>query len=125
MDRIVQLRGVVVKHVQRKVDGCKNETASKRLIRMYCLCKLDKNNPTLWGRTRISFFVFQRFKMHRGRSLTVKTPVVSMIVRSEKWNAHYLTDTGTITFTEQLIAVVKEMNQLYTDEWLGYKQLQT
>lgn len=65
----------------------------------------------------------KKVKNAQGRSLKDKIPVVGMVAREGKLNAHKVTDTGTKTLTEQIVKFVKDTAQLYTDEWLGYNKV--
>lgn len=57
----------------------------------------------------------------QGRSAKDKTPVVGMVERNGKLNAHKVIDVQSQTLTAEIIRNVKETASLYTDEWLGYK----
>lgn len=65
----------------------------------------------------------KKVKNVQGRSLKDKTPVVGMVAREGKLNAHKVSDTGIKTLTEQVVKFVKDTAQLYTDEWLGYNKV--
>ena len=65
----------------------------------------------------------KKVKNTQGRSLKDKIPVVGMVAREGKLNAHKVADTGTKTLTEQIVKFVKDTAQLYTDEWLGYNKV--
>ena len=68
-------------------------------------------------------FGSKKDKNAQGRSLKDKTPVVGMVAREGKLNAHKVSDTGIKTLTEQVVKFVKDTAQLYTDEWLGYNKV--
>lgn len=57
----------------------------------------------------------------QGRSHKDKTPVLGMIEREGKVVAKKVEDVKSRTLTPEVIKIVKESANVYTDEWLGYK----
>ena len=62
----------------------------------------------------------KKVEQAQGRSLKDKAPVVGMVERNGKLNAHKVDDVQSQTLTKEIIKNVKESANLYTDEWLGY-----
>jgi len=56
----------------------------------------------------------------QGRSAKDKTPVLGMVERGGKLNARKVEDVTVKTLTNEIVQVVKETANLYTDEWVGY-----
>ena len=65
----------------------------------------------------------KKVKNSQGRSAKDKTPVVGMIERGGKLNAYKVDDVQAETLTTEIIKKVKKTAFLYTDEWLGYKDV--
>lgn len=63
----------------------------------------------------------KKFEGSQGRSAKDKVPVVGMVERDGKLNAHKVDNVKSATLTREIIKNVKESAKLYTDEWLGYK----
>ncbi len=59
----------------------------------------------------------------QGRSAKDKTPVLGMVERQGKLNARTVENVQAETLTSEIIKNVKETANLYTDEWLGYKDI--
>jgi transposase-like protein len=60
----------------------------------------------------------------QGRSVKDKTPVLGMVERQGKLVAKTIENTRSETLTPQIINAVKDSAKIYTDEWLGYNELQ-
>lgn len=61
----------------------------------------------------------------QGRSHKDKTPVVGMIERGGKLVAKQVEDVKGTTLAPEVIKAVKDSARVYTDEWVGYRGLQT
>ncbi|MBQ4122119.1 IS1595 family transposase [bacterium] len=59
----------------------------------------------------------------QGRSTKDKIPVVGMVERQGKLNARTVENVQEETLTAEIIKNVKETANLYTDEWLGYRNI--
>lgn len=59
----------------------------------------------------------------QGRSTKDKVPVVGMVERQGKLNARTVENVQEETLTAEIIKNVKETANLYTDEWLGYRNI--
>lgn len=59
----------------------------------------------------------------QGRSAKDKSPVLGMVERQGKLNARTVENVQAETLTSEIIKNVKETANLYTDEWLGYKDI--
>lgn len=65
----------------------------------------------------------KKIKNSQGRSSKDKAPVIGMVERQGKLNAYKISDVQAETLTKEIIKKVKETANLYTDEWLGYKDI--
>lgn len=65
----------------------------------------------------------KKIKNSQGRSSKYKAPVIGMVERQGKLNAYKISDVQAETLTKEIIKKVKETANLYTDEWLGYKDI--
>lgn len=65
----------------------------------------------------------KKVKNSQGRSFKDKTAVVGMLERQGKLNAYKIPDVTSHTLTKEVIKVVRNTANLYTDEWLGYKDI--
>ncbi|MBX3163977.1 MAG: IS1595 family transposase [Bacteroidetes bacterium] len=59
----------------------------------------------------------------QGRSYKDKTPVLGMVERGGKLAAKTIENTQAETLTPEIVAAVKQTANIYTDEWLGYKDI--
>jgi transposase-like protein len=60
----------------------------------------------------------------QGRSFKDKTPVLGMVERNGKLVAKKVVNTQFESLTPQIVKTVKQSAMIYTDEWMGYKNLQ-
>lgn len=65
----------------------------------------------------------KKIKNSQGRSSKDKAPVIGMVERQGKLNAYKISDVQAETLTKEVIKKVKETANLYTDKWLGYKDI--
>jgi hypothetical protein len=65
----------------------------------------------------------KKVEQSQGRSSKDKTPVVGMVERSGKLNAHKVDNVKSQTLTKEIVKNVKETANLHTDEWVGYKDI--
>lgn len=65
----------------------------------------------------------KKIENSQGRSSKDKAPVIGMVERQGKLNAYKISDVQAETLTKEIIKKVKETANLYTDEWLGYKDI--
>jgi transposase-like protein len=59
----------------------------------------------------------------QGRSFKDKTPVLGMVERGGKLAAKAIANTQADTLTPELVAAIKQTATVYTDEWMGYKDV--
>lgn len=59
----------------------------------------------------------------QGRSAKDKSPVVGMVERHGKLIARKISDVGSETLTYNAVQHIKQTANVYTDEWLGYRNL--
>ena len=64
-----------------------------------------------------------RMKNSQGRSMKNKVPVLGMVERNGKLNAIIVTNTQSEILTKEILNNVKYSANVYTDEWLGYKNM--
>lgn len=65
----------------------------------------------------------KKIEASQGRSIKDKTPVFGMVERNGKLIAKTVIDTTSETLTNEAIKSIKESAKVYTDEWLGYKDI--
>lgn len=65
----------------------------------------------------------KKVKNSQGRSAKDKTPILGMVERQGKLNARTVDNVQAETLTSEIIKNVKETANLFTDEWLGYKDI--
>ena len=65
----------------------------------------------------------KKIKNTQGRSLKDKIPVLGMVERNGKLNARIVTDVQSETLTKEVLKSIKQSANVYTDEWLGYKNI--
>lgn len=66
----------------------------------------------------------KKIENSQGRSSKDKTPVVGMVEREGKLNAKAVDNVKAETLSREIINRVKTSAKLYTDEWIGYKDLE-
>ncbi|HWY11637.1 MAG TPA: IS1595 family transposase [Bacteroidia bacterium] len=59
----------------------------------------------------------------QGRSFKDKTPVLGMVERGGKLIVKAIKDTSADSLTPEIVASIKQSASVYTDEWLGYKDV--
>jgi len=59
----------------------------------------------------------------QGRSFKDKQPVLGLIERDGKLVAKLVDDTKQETLTPEIVKIVKDATNVFTDEWLGYRAL--
>lgn len=65
----------------------------------------------------------KKIENSQGRSIKDKIPVLGMVERQGKLNARTVNNVQAETLTSEIIKNVKKTANLYTDEWLGYKDI--
>ena len=65
----------------------------------------------------------KKIKNTQGRSLKDKIPVIGMVERNGKLNARIVTDVQSKSLTKEVLKSIKQSANVYTDEWLGYKNI--
>lgn len=65
----------------------------------------------------------KKIEASQGRSIKDKTPVFGMVEKNGKLIAKTVIDTTSETLTNEAIKSIKESAKVYTDEWLGYKDI--
>lgn len=65
----------------------------------------------------------KKVKNSQGRCAKDKTPILGMVERQGKLNARTVDNVQAETLTSEIIKNVKETANLFTDEWLGYKDI--
>lgn len=65
----------------------------------------------------------KKVKNSQGRSMKDKVAVLGMVERNGKLNARIVTDVQAETLTKEILRNVKKSANIYTDEWLGYKDI--
>ena len=65
----------------------------------------------------------KKIKNTQGRSLKDKIPVLGMVERNGKLNAIIVADVQSETLTKEVLKSIKQSANVYTDEWLGYKNI--
>jgi transposase-like protein len=65
----------------------------------------------------------KKIESSQGRSTKDKAPVIGMVEREGKLIAKKIDNVQAATLTHEVIKVVKEAANIYTDEWVGYKEI--
>jgi len=65
----------------------------------------------------------KKVKNSQGRSMKDKAAVLGMVERNGKLIAKIVPDVQADTLTKEILKTVKQTANIYTDEWLGYKEI--
>jgi len=65
----------------------------------------------------------KKIENSQGRSVVDKTPVLGMVERGGKLIARQVEDTSVKSITPEILKTIKDTATIYTDEWVGYNQV--
>ena len=82
-----------------------------------------ETDETFVGGAEKNKHINKRTKGTQGRSCKTKTPVFGMVEREGKLVAKVVKSTSSKHLTPQIIKYIKDGATLYTDEWIGYKNI--